>query len=99
MTTQSKQSNTLDIELTFEQCQEVDKYLEDYKNNPSNSNKYRTGLHAYINELITSEVTKAVNQIIGEDESMPEWGIASKEKTEYRNELRDEQRQKLKASI
>jgi hypothetical protein len=49
-------TNSQTKELTFEQCQEIDKYLEDYKNNPSNSNKYRIGLHAYINEIL-SEVS------------------------------------------
>jgi hypothetical protein len=52
-------TNTQDDELTLEQRKEVDAYLEGYKNNPSNSNKWRIGLHAYINELIQDRERQA----------------------------------------
>lgn len=41
-------------ELTLAERKEIDAYLESYKNNPSNSNKYRIGLRAFIEELISS---------------------------------------------
>ena len=51
-------------EITFEQYQEIDKYLEDYKNNPSNSNKYRFGLHAYTANLIAiKETERAIKEL------------------------------------
>lgn len=56
MTTPNLTDNT---ELTFAECQEIDKFLEAYKNNPSNSNKFRIGLHAHINDLITAKTRDA----------------------------------------
>jgi hypothetical protein len=47
------------IELTFEQRQEIDKFLEGFKVNPSNSNKFRIGLHAYINEILATSLDRA----------------------------------------
>lgn len=38
--------------MDFEQQQEVTKILEDYRNNPSNSNKYRFELFAYIDKAL-----------------------------------------------
>lgn len=49
----------MEYELTLKQRQEIDQYLEDYAKNPSNSNKYRIGLHAHLNDLISIEVAKA----------------------------------------
>lgn len=51
-----------DGELTFAECQELDAFLEGYKNNPSNSNKWRIGLHAHVNELIHARETAAEKQ-------------------------------------
>lgn len=39
-------------ELTFKQQQEITEILEQYRSNPSNSNKYRYHLFAYIDELL-----------------------------------------------
>jgi hypothetical protein len=41
-------------ELTFEQQQEITKILELYRTNPSNSNKYRYQLFAYIDDLLSA---------------------------------------------
>jgi hypothetical protein len=38
--------------MTYQEQKEVDRILEDFRNNPSNSNKYRYELYAYIDELI-----------------------------------------------
>jgi len=40
--------------MTFEQQQEVTRILEAYRANPSNSNKYRFELFAYIDELLVA---------------------------------------------
>ena len=38
-------------ELTFEQQQEISRIIENFKNNPSNSNKFRYELFAYIESI------------------------------------------------
>lgn len=38
--------------MTTEQRREVDRILEDFRKNPSNSNKYRHELYAFIDDLI-----------------------------------------------
>lgn len=38
--------------MDFEQQQEITKILEQYRNNPSNSNKYRFELFAYIDKAL-----------------------------------------------
>lgn len=40
------------MSLTFAQQQEITKRLEGYRTNPSNSNKWRYDLFAYIEELM-----------------------------------------------
>ena len=57
-------SNTPEMnELTLEQRHEIDEYLENYSRNPSNSNKYRIGLHAYIESLLTAHENKVQLQL------------------------------------
>jgi hypothetical protein len=46
-------------EMTFEQEQEVTRILEGYRSNPSNSNKFRYELFAYINELLVTPTTES----------------------------------------
>lgn len=48
---------TSEAELTFEQQQEITKILELYRRNPSNSNKYRYQLFAYIDDLLSAPTT------------------------------------------
>lgn len=55
-------------ELTFEQRQRVDEYLEGYKNNLSNSNKFRIGLHAYIDGLLAANLEATLAKL---DELIP----------------------------
>jgi hypothetical protein len=47
-------------ELTFEQQEELTHILEAYRNNPSNSNKYRYQLFAKIDEYIASHAPAAL---------------------------------------
>lgn len=42
-------------ELTFAQQQEITKRLEGYRSNPSNSNKWRYDLFAYIEDLMSQD--------------------------------------------
>jgi len=46
-------------ELTFEQQKELTAILEDYRNNPSNSNKYRYNLFAKIDEYLAQATRRA----------------------------------------
>lgn len=39
-------------ELTVDQQEHITQILEGYRSNPSNSNKFRYDLFAYINELL-----------------------------------------------
>lgn len=50
------------LELTFEQQEEISELLEGYKNNPSNSNKFRYNLFAYIDEVMQQAIIKAMNE-------------------------------------
>lgn len=63
-------------EITFEQKRFIDSLLENYRRNPSNSNKYRIGLHTAIEEIIDEKLThyisKArVKEAVGELEPKP----------------------------
>jgi hypothetical protein len=51
-------------ELSFEQRLEIDDFLEGYKNNPSNSNKYRIGLHAHINKILISQKQALLREVL-----------------------------------
>lgn len=78
--TTPKQLSEVEPGLTFAQSQEIDKYLEDYRKNPSNSNKYRIGLHAYVNELLAAHTKATREQVVAEirgklPKSAPEGGV------------------------
>lgn len=45
-------------ELTLGQQQDITDILENYRNNPSNSNKYRFELFAYINDTVIGNLVK-----------------------------------------
>lgn len=51
-----------DIELTADEKSVIDVLLNNFKNNPSNSNKFRIGLHAYFEELVEQKISKIINQ-------------------------------------
>lgn len=52
-------------ELTFEQQQEITKRLEGYRSNPSNSNKWRYDLFAYINEQLAQRDQQNKKKLLG----------------------------------
>lgn len=54
-----------DQELSFGQQQEITGILEAYRSNPSNSNKYRHDLFAYVDRRIRQETIKAQIAEIG----------------------------------
>lgn len=41
--------------MTYEQQVKVDEILDKFRDNPSNSNKYRHELYAYIDDLLGNE--------------------------------------------
>lgn len=48
-------STDIEAELTFEQQKEITRILEGYRANPSNSNKFRYELFAYIDSILESQ--------------------------------------------
>lgn len=46
--------------LTFEQQEEISAILENFRKNPSNSNKYRYELFAYIEDLDSNDTPEGV---------------------------------------
>jgi hypothetical protein len=87
--------------MSFEQQQEITAILESYRTNPSNSNKYRFELFAYIDKILAAHQAE-VERIIGPDEPMRQEGYrvaignesfeAYEGRIAARNALRTEQR-------
>lgn len=50
---------TTKTELTFEQQQEINEYLERFRANPSSANKERYNLFAYIDSLLDASIVEA----------------------------------------
>ncbi len=52
----------LRLELTLDKQNVIDSFLEDYKRNPSNSNKHRYGLQAWIEDWAKQAILEAIDR-------------------------------------